>query len=270
MGFDVSRETGSAVGQVFTIANQKGGVGKTTTAVNLAASVAVTERRTLLVDLDPQGNATTGLGGDRSVSRHVYHALIGVQEAERLVSPTNVPYLDLIPAGPDLAGAEIELVGAMARENKLGDALKSLISKYDYVFIDCPPSLGLLTLNALVAADAVLVPVQSEYYAMEGLSELLRTIGAVREKLVPNLRIAGLLLTMVDTRTNLSREVVDEVRRHFPEQTYQTVIPRNVRLSEAPSHGKPILLYDIASRGAQAYLRLASEFLARCEREGDD
>ena len=257
------------MGQVFTIANQKGGVGKTTTAVNLAASVAVAERKTLLVDLDPQGNATTGLGGDRSVSRHVYHALIGIQEAERLVRVTDVPFLDLLPAGPDLAGAEIELVSEMAREYKLTKALKPLKSKYDFIIVDCPPSLGLLTLNALVASDAVLIPVQSEYYAMEGLSELLRTVDAVREKLNPGLRIEGFLLTMVDQRTNLAREVVDEVRRHFPKKTYQTVIPRNVRLSEAPSHGKPILLYDIASTGAQAYLRLASEFLERAARCGD-
>ena len=251
------------MGQVFCIANQKGGVGKTTTAVNLAASVAVTERRTLLVDLDPQGNATTGLGGDRSASRHVYHALIGIQDAARLVRSTDVPYLDLLPAGPDLAGAEIELVSQMAREHKLSEALKPLKNNYDFIFIDCPPSLGLLTLNALVAADAVLVPVQSEYYAMEGLSELVRTVEAVQEKLHPELRVEGYILTMVDQRTNLAREVVDEVRRHFPERTYETMIPRNVRLSEAPSHGKPILLYDITSTGAQAYLRLASEFLGR-------
>jgi len=231
--------------------------------------VAVCERRTLLVDMDPQGNATTGLGGDRAVSRHVYHALIGIQEAERLVRPTDVPFLDLLPAGPDLAGAEIELVSEMAREYKLSEALKSLKSKYDFIFVDCPPSLGLLTLNALVASDAILIPVQSEYYAMEGLSELLRTVEAVREKLHPELRIAGFLLTMVDLRNNLAREVVDEVRRHFPEQTYQTMIPRNVRLSEAPSHGKPILLYDITSTGAQAYLRLASEFLARASQASE-
>jgi chromosome partitioning protein len=254
------------MGQVVSIANQKGGVGKTTTAVNLAASVAVTERRTLLVDLDPQGNATTGLGGDRSASRHVYHALIGVQDAAKLVRATGVPYLDLLPAGPDLAGAEIELVAALARERKLSGALNPLISKYEFIFIDCPPSLGLLTLNALVASNAVLVPVQSEYYAMEGLTELLRTLGMVRDQLHPALALAGLLLTMVDHRTNLSREVVDEVRRHFPETTFRTWIPRNVRLSEAPSHGKPILLYDIASAGAQAYLRLASEFLERAAR----
>ena len=251
--------------RVISIANQKGGVGKTTTAVNLAASVAVCERRTLLVDLDPQGNATTGLGGDRAVSRHVYHALIGVLDAARLVRATDVPFLDLLPAGPDLAGAEIELVSQMAREHKLTEAIKLLKSNYDYIFVDCPPSLGLLTLNALVASDAVLIPVQSEYYAMEGLSELLKTIDAVREKLHPQLGIEGFLLTMVDPRTNLAREVVEEVRRHFPKKTYETMIPRNVRLSEAPSHGKPILLYDIASTGAQAYLRLASEFLARAE-----
>jgi len=251
------------MGQVFCIANQKGGVGKTTTAVNLAASVAVTERRTLLVDLDPQGNATTGLGGDRAASRHVYHMLIGVLDASRILRTTEVPYLDLLPAGPDLAGAEIELVSQIARESKLSEALNTLKSKYDYIFVDCPPSLGLLTLNALVAADAVLIPVQSEYYAMEGLSELVRTVDAVREKLNRHLRIEGFVLTMVDIRTNLAREVVDEVRRHFPSRTYETVIPRNVRLSEAPSYGKPILLYDITSSGAQAYLRLASEFLAR-------
>ena len=194
------------MGQVFCIANQKGGVGKTTTAVNLAASVAVTERRTLLVDLDPQGNATTGLGGDRAASRHVYHALIGVLDAARVVRTAEVPFLDLLPSGPDLAGAEIELVSEMAREYKLSKALKTIIKEYEYIFIDCPPSLGLLTLNALVAADAVMIPVQSEYYAMEGLSELVRTVDAVREKLNERLVVEGFLLTMVDRRTNLARE----------------------------------------------------------------
>lgn len=251
--------------RILSISNQKGGVGKTTTAVNLAASLASAEHRTLLIDLDPQGNAGSGLGVIRDeVERSVYDVLTGERMIDEVVRPTEFAYLDLAPASRDLVGAEVELVNAPEREFRLRRALGNL-DHYEYVLIDCPPSLGLLTLNSLVASDAVLIPLQCEYYAMEGLSALLNTIDLVRESLNPELSIEGILLTMYDKRTTLSAQVEREVRGYFGDQVFESVIPRNVRLSESPSFGKPILLYDIASSGAQGYLGLARELLSRDE-----
>ncbi len=249
--------------QVLAIVNQKGGVGKTTTAVNLAASLAVQERRVLLVDLDPQGNATSGLGVQRDQGERptIYQALIGEADARAATLPTEVPHLFLLPAGADLVGAELELVEVKEREHRLRAALEPLRDAYDYLFIDCPPSLGLLTVNALVAADRVLVPLQCEYYALEGLGSLLRTIDLIRNGLNRGLQLEGVVLTMFDARNNLARQVMKDVQAHLPGQVYDTVIPRNVRLSEAPSHGRPAILYDIESKGAQSYLQLAEEML---------
>ncbi len=252
------------MGQVISIANQKGGVGKTTTAVNLSASLAAAEKMCLLVDCDPQGNATTGLGMDRSGSgKGLYDFMMGLARAEEVIKEAAPPGLHLIPATTGLIGAEVEMVSMEEKEFLLQKALTGLRKRYDYTFLDCPPSLGFLTLNALTAADAVLVPLQCEYYAMEGLAYLLNTIRAVRRGLNPGLKLAGILLTMYDKRNNLSEQVADEVRKHFKGSVFGTVIPRNVRLSEAPSHGRPVLLYDIRSTGAQSYLALANELIGR-------
>jgi chromosome partitioning protein len=250
--------------RIFAIANQKGGVGKTTSAVNLAASFAVSERRTLLIDLDPQANATSAFGVS-APERHVYDALLGERVMKDVTIPTDLAFLQLVPSGPDLVGAEIELVSMPHRERRLELALADVREKYEIIVIDCPPSLGLLTLNALTAADAVIVPLQCEYYALEGLARLLETIDLVRASLNPELVLEGIVGTMVDVRNSLGKQVLAEVRAHFGERVFQTVIPRNVRLSEAPSHGKPILLYDVRSRGAIAYLRLAEELLRRLD-----
>jgi chromosome partitioning protein len=252
----------SAPASVFAVVNQKGGVGKTTTAVNLAASLAASERATLLIDLDPQANASSAFG-IASPARHVYDVLCGDTPILDATVTTDLSHLHLVPAGEDLSGAEIELVALSERESRLRRALEPVLGLYDYILIDCPPSLGLLTLNALVAAQAVLIPLQGEYYALEGLARLQRTIDRIRTAFHPALGLEGIVLTMFDRRANLSRQVEEEVRTHFGAQVFHTVIPRNVRLSEAPSHGKPILLYDIQSRGARAYLDLAEELLAR-------
>jgi chromosome partitioning protein len=250
--------------RVFAVANQKGGVGKTTTAVNLAASFAVSERSTLLVDLDPQANATSAFGVS-APEFHVYDALIGERVMKDVTLATELEYLQLVPSGRDLVGAEIELVSMPNRERRLELALADVREKYEIVIIDCPPSLGLLTLNALTAADRVIVPLQCEYYALEGLARLMETIELVRASLNPALALEGIVGTMVDVRNSLGKQVLAEVRSHFGERVFQNVIPRNVRLSEAPSHGKPILLYDVRSRGALAYLRLAEEVLRRLD-----
>jgi len=250
--------------RVTACTNQKGGVGKTTTVINLAAFLALSGIRTLVIDLDPQGNATSGLGIDRrAIERSSYDALVDRVPISELVVQTPVKGLDLVPSAPALSGAEVELVGVAGREHRLTASLAELNGRYERVFIDCPPSLGLLTVNALTAADGVLIPIQTEYYALEGLSQLVNTIRRVREGLNPRLEIDGVLLTMYDARTNLSAQVASEVRRHMNGSVYSTVVPRSIRLSEAPSHGLPIALYDPASRGADAYRALAGEVVAR-------
>ncbi len=250
------------MGRVIAVANQKGGVGKTTTVINLAAYLADSGKRVLTVDIDPQGNTTTGLGIDKSlVDVSIYDVLLGDQPLVEALTATDVVGLHLLPATLDLAGAEVELSQTADREHFLDRQLTRIRDRYDYVFVDCPPSLGLLTINALTAADAVMIPMQCEFFALEGLSQLLSTIDLVRERLNPRLRLEGVLLTMYDARTNLAAQVADEVRKHFHQQVYQAVIPRTVRLSEAPSHGQPILRYDPKSRGAEGYQRLAQEVM---------
>ena len=250
------------IAKTISVVNQKGGVGKTTTAVNLAAGLALAERQTLLVDLDPQGNATTGLGIDKNgLYPTVYHVLVGSEPPDKAIHETSLPHLKLLPSDIDLVGAEIELVGLDQREHRLRLALEGIGGAYEFVIIDCPPSLGLLTINALVAADRVLVPLQCEFYALEGLTHLLKTVKLVRERLNSGLKVEGIVLTMFDGRTSLALQVRDEVQRYFPGEIFETVIPRNVRLTEAPSHGKPVMFHDLRSQGAIAYLELTQEVL---------
>lgn len=249
--------------RIICITNQKGGVGKTTTTVNLASCLAAIEKKTLLVDMDPQGNSTSGVGLDKQAcDPNIYHVLMGEAELLSAIKPTEMKKLFCLPSNGHLTGAEVELVGLDERETRLKKALATVEDDFDFILIDCPPSLGFLTLNALVAAQSVLIPVQSEYYALEGLSSLVETVERVRESLNPRLQIEGALLTMYDSRTKLASQVSEEVRKFFGEKVYNTVIPRNVQLSESPSFGKPIILYDIRSSGAQAYLNLTKEVVA--------
>lgn len=266
-----SPSAGYAVGRVIAIANQKGGVGKTTSAVNLAASLAVAEQRTLLIDGDPQGNATSGIGIARDqIGVTVYDALIGDSTLEEaIVRSVQFKHLDVVPATPDLAGAEVELVTHPRRDRAMRDAVAAVRDRYDFILIDCPPSLGLITLNMLAAADALLIPLQCEYYALEGISQLLSTVTLVQRGVNEDLGIDGVLLTMYDSRLNLSRQVAADAREYFGPKVYQTVIPRNIRLAEAPSFGKPIILYDVASVGAQAYMSVARELIDRHSQPAD-
>lgn len=250
------------MGKVMAVANQKGGVGKTTTSINLSASLAYMGKKTLLIDNDPQGNATSGLGVDKwTVEKSVYDTLINDIEIMETILPTMMENLFICPSNIQLAGAEIELVSQMMRENRLKNAIEPIKKDYDYIIIDCPPSLGLLTLNSLTAADTILVPIQCEYYALEGLKQLMKTVALVQKHLNPTLKVEGVVMTMYDSRTNLSFQVVESVREHFSDRVYRTIIPRNVRLSEAPSHGVPIILYDKDSKGAISYLDLAEEVI---------
>lgn len=250
--------------RIIAMVNQKGGVGKTTSSINLAASLAVLEKPTLLVDIDPQANATSGLGVDKgSVETGIYDVLMNDVPVDDIITKTQLALLQLAPSQIDLAGAEVEMVGIEGRENLLKPHLDRLRDRYKYILIDCPPSLGLLTLNALTAADSVLIPIQAEYYALEGLGQLLNTIDLVKNGLNPDLEIEGILLTMFDSRLNLAQQVAGEIKKHFPEKVYQTNIARSVRIAEAPSHGKPIILYDVNSNGAQSYLALAKEVVSR-------
>ena len=250
--------------KIITLANQKGGVGKTTTSINLAAGVAVAEHSTLLIDIDPQANSTSGLGVDvRSEGNNVYDVLINEVNPHHVIVKTQMPYLSLLPSHINLVGAEVELVDMENREMILKNIVEQVRNEYEYIFIDCPPSLGLLTLNGLVAADSVIIPVQCEYYALEGLGQLLNTINIIQKNLNSKLEIEGVLMTMFDSRLRLSNQIVEEVRKYFGDKVYSTIISRNVRLSEAPSYGKPILLYEAVSSGARNYMELAKEFLKR-------
>lgn len=255
--------------KVMAVANQKGGVGKTTTSINLSASLAYMGKKTLLIDNDPQGNATSGLGIDKwTVEMSVYDAIINDIDIKETILPTMMDNLYICPSNIQLAGAEIELVSQMTRENRLKNAIATIKDQYDYIIIDCPPSLGLLTLNSLTAADTILVPIQCEYYALEGLKQLMKTVSLVQKHLNPSLKVEGVVMTMYDSRTNLSFQVVESVREHFSDRVYRTIIPRNVRLSEAPSHGVPIILYDKDSKGALSYLDLAEEVIQCGGRNG--
>jgi chromosome partitioning protein len=251
--------------KIIAMMNQKGGVGKTTSTINLGACLAVAEKRTLIVDLDPQGNGSISLGIDLAThqERNVYHALIGELPLSEVIYETELPHLHLCPSDNNLAGAEIELVGMFARESKLKTAFEEIADKYDYILIDCPPSLGMLTVNALNAADSYIVPMQTEYLAMEGLAQLLNTVKLIRRQLNPKLAMEGILLTMYDARSGLHKQVATEIKKHFGEQVFEAVIPRNIKLAECPSFGKPIILYDIQSKGSEAYLQLAKELIIR-------
>jgi chromosome partitioning protein len=248
--------------EIIAICNQKGGVGKTTTAINVAACLAAAEKKTLLIDLDPQGNASTGLGINKyEVEASIYDVLMRGADIKSVIQVLDLSHLSIIPSNADLVGAELELVEVVSRETKLKESLTAIQDSYEYIIIDCPPSLGLLTLNALTAARSVLIPVQCEYYAMEGMADLQRTIGLVQKSLNTSLRVRGIVLTMFDPRNNLSRQVTEEVRQYFGDVVFESVVPRNVRLSEAPSYGKPIILYDVNSKGAASYLALAQEII---------
>jgi len=254
--------TGIFMARVICIANQKGGVGKTTTAVNLSASIAAAEKKVLLIDIDPQGNSTSGVGLNKEGSNGtIYQALLHGSGLKGMIQKTALAYLDVVISNTDLIGAEVELIEEKDREKKLGHLVKEVEAEYDYIFIDCPPSLGLLTINSLTAAHSVIIPLQCEYYALEGLGQLLKTIRLIKQSLNPKLEIEGILLTMFDSRNNLAHQVAQEVRKHFKEKVFRTIIPRNIRLSEAPSYGKPILLYDVHSKGAESYLNLAREIM---------
>ena len=253
--------------RVISIANQKGGVGKTTTAVNLSACLAQKGKRVLLIDTDPQGNATSGLGIESHTEKSVYNVLVDDMDIKETILSTMIKKLEICPANINLAGAEIELVSMVSRENRLKDAVDTIRDEYDYILIDCPPSLGLITLNAFTASDSVLVPIQCEYYALEGLGQLINTIKLVQKHLNPDLVIEGVILTMFDARTNLSTQVSREVEKYFGDKVFQTIIPRNIRLSEAPSHGLPITLYDNESKGAETYKKLAKELIKLTEKE---
>jgi chromosome partitioning protein len=253
------------LGKVISIINQKGGVGKTTSAINLAASLAVAERQTLIIDFDPQGNATSGLGitTDQIAGKTIYEALIGQCALEDAIRESELPGMYVVPADQNLSGAEVELVGAIAREQKLKKIIDTVRDRFHYILIDCPPSLGLLTINALTASDSYLVPMQCEYFSLEGLSQLVSTASLIQGALNPRLSLEGILLTMFDSRNNLAHLVAEEVQKHFGEKLFRSVIPRNIKLSEAPSHGKPVLLYDIESKGARAYLEATKEIIER-------
>jgi chromosome partitioning protein len=258
------------VARIICIANQKGGVGKTTTAVNLSASIAVAEKKVLLIDIDPQGNSTSGVGLDKEgPNGTIYHALLRGSGLREMIQKTSLDYLDIVVSNTDLIGAEVELIQERDREKRLDRLIKEVEADYDYIFIDCPPSLGLLTINSLIAAHSVIIPLQCEYYALEGLGQLLKTIRLIKQALNPKLEIEGILLTMFDVRNNLSHQVAHEVRSHFKDKVFKTIIPRNIRLSEAPSHGKPILLYDIHSKGAESYLNLAREIMGNGKIDGN-